>query len=80
LLSSETGEQKNRVIASKHPDNSPFDKWVSETPLFFLMLSKLSRLDIWSVYPTFSYKHYGTRALSVNTQILAVEPLLSTRL
>jgi len=59
LLSSETREQKNTVTASKHPDNLPFDKRLSETTLFFLMFSKLSRLNIWLVYPTFSYKYYG---------------------
>jgi hypothetical protein len=77
LLSSETLEQENRVIASKHPDNLPSDKRLSETAVFFLMFSKLSHLNVWLVYPSFSYKHYGTQALNVNTQTLTVEPLLS---
>jgi len=36
-----------------------FNNFLSELEVFFLMFSKLSRLNAWLVYPTYSYKYYG---------------------
>lgn len=55
----ETSKHKKDVLLINLLDNLRFNNFLSELEVFFLMFSKLSRLNAWLVYPTYSYKYYG---------------------